>query len=688
MLTDKAPTFGLEVQDNPFEITKAVDFTDSEINDTWVDWPAPGGFSTFLNVKSQMPRIVLGGKGTGRTHILRHFSAPVQTIRGNENPIRQVLEDGVLGIYVRCSGLDSHRFRGRRVDDDTWQTVFAQYADLWLAQAALGAFRTVTVHEPPSKEIEHRMATEILEILYRVRGDSVASLKDLDEVLYLVQRDIDIAVNNAALNPAAALDLTIQSSPGKLVFGVPATLRRHYRPLRDITCLYLIDEFENFQEPQQQYVNSLIREKEIGTSFMIGVRSHGLRTLSTRGGGEENKRGSEYDEIRPDWNYTTTNDIYEKFCKEVVDRRLNAYGLLGDDLDNASTPLSQSFEIPPDDYEERQIIERYSPTDRPYFRQLRRNLTGLARSVPGGPLTAGDVDLILDAVRVPSRPLLEKVNIFIIYRAWSDGEDLVSCAKEMICNRANENGEGEIVPNTVQRGILAHYINDMKAQLCRDRRGDQTYAGIDEFIAMSEGLPRNLLVILKSIFRWSVFNGEEPFRKGVISLDSQRRGLLDASNWFFMDAKPLGEDGEDVHFAIHRLGELLRRLRFSDKPVECSMASFSADLTKCSEQARKVVELAEKWSLLISVEKGQKQRNTRVTESKYHLNRLLCPRWELPTARRGAIGLNTDELNGIFAPESDDHFLRILNKRLERMTVPFGGSHTQGSLQQAFDLEG
>ena len=32
-------------QDNPFAITKAVDFSDNEINAMWVDWPAQGGFA-------------------------------------------------------------------------------------------------------------------------------------------------------------------------------------------------------------------------------------------------------------------------------------------------------------------------------------------------------------------------------------------------------------------------------------------------------------------------------------------------------------------------------------------------------------------------------------------------------------------------------------------------------------------
>ena len=102
--------------ENPFTVTKASDFSDSEISDTWIDWPAPGGFVERLNIRSPMARIVTGGKGAGRTHAMRHYSAPVQVIRGGQNPIAQIRHDGVLGIYALCSGLNASRFRYREQD--------------------------------------------------------------------------------------------------------------------------------------------------------------------------------------------------------------------------------------------------------------------------------------------------------------------------------------------------------------------------------------------------------------------------------------------------------------------------------------------------------------------------------------------------------------------------------------------
>ena len=671
---------------NPFEVTKAVDFTDVEIDRNWVDWPAPGGFATWFDVTSPMARIVRGGKGTGRTHVMRHFSAHVQAIRGSDDPIAQVKKDGVLGIYVLCSGLDSSRFSGSALTHDAWQTLFCQYADLWLAQATLDAFLTVTDKAPPSAAAQSAIAEDVRDLLLTHDLGSVTTIIDLREALYAMQKEIDRVVNNAPLYPDAPPSPAMGSTLGKLVFGIPGALRRHYQPLRDVSFLYLIDEFENFDASQQQYVNSLMREKEPGTSFLVGVRTFGLKTLRTLGGREENKQGSEFEEIRPEKSFIgAERDKYEAFCKEVVARRLSGYRFVDEPIvDELESRLNEYFELPQPDYVEQEVIRRFKGRERPYLSRLKRQLL---QNLGGAGIGRNDVDLIVNAARVPSRPLLEKVNVFILYRAWARRSNLVREAREMTAERCSPDSAGLVQPNKGQRMVLQHFVTDMKAQLWHDMRLSQTYTGISEFITMSDGLPRNLLVILKNIYRWALFNGERPFAGSQISIQSQRSGVLAATDWFLDDAKPLGGDGDYVHAAVLRLADLFRRLRYSDKPVESSLASFSADTARCSDRAREIIELAAQWALLVRVDKGEKDRNTKFIRAKYHLNRLLSPRWDLPTARRGTIALTGEEVNAIFDPACADTFAGVLNRRLGRMNAPFHKASNGGVIQRRLDID-
>src|SRR5580698_8636200 len=105
---------------NPFNITKAVDFSDQEINDYWVDIPAGDGFAAMAKPTSPMPMLILGGKGSGKTHLMRYFSYPLQRIRHAKDVIGGIQKERYIGIYLRCGGLNSARFSGKGQAEEVW----------------------------------------------------------------------------------------------------------------------------------------------------------------------------------------------------------------------------------------------------------------------------------------------------------------------------------------------------------------------------------------------------------------------------------------------------------------------------------------------------------------------------------------------------------------------------------------
>ena len=121
---------------NPFDITKAVDFTDAEIKDTWVTWPS-NSIQSVVDPRSPMPTFLAGGKGGGRTHLLRHYSYPLQRLRHADDLLNGLQNDGYIGVYLRCGGLNSSRFAGKGHTFDQWAAVFAFYMDIWLGRMLL-----------------------------------------------------------------------------------------------------------------------------------------------------------------------------------------------------------------------------------------------------------------------------------------------------------------------------------------------------------------------------------------------------------------------------------------------------------------------------------------------------------------------------------------------------------------------
>src|SRR4029077_20611480 len=96
------------------------------------------------------------------------------------------------------------------------------------------------------------------------------------------------------------------------------------------------------------------------------------------------------------------------------------------------------------------------------------------------------------------------------------------------------------------------------------------------------------------------------------------------------------------------------------------------DVSRSSEEARHVLDLAEKWSLVIDVG-GQRDRNTERIDAKYQLTRMLAPRWDLAIYRRGVLALTPNEINAIFDPACAAQFDGFAEARIARMSAPFFG---------------
>ncbi len=197
--------------------------------------------------------------------------------------------------------------------------------------------------------------------------------------------------------------------------------------------------------------------------------------------------------------------------------------------------------------------------------------------------------------------------------------------------------------------------------------------GFDTFVRLSDGYPRNLLILLKNIFKWADFSGERPFAGEPISLRSQQRGVEESAEWFFREApRDGGKRSLEARQAVGRLGELFRELVYSEKPPECSLTTFSLALTELPAEVQDRVKAAEDFSLLVSIQTGQKEKNSDRVDAKFQVNRFLSPKWGLPIGRRGAIGLSTEEAVAVFGASDDSRFEEARRKRVSRAAFPFG----------------
>ena len=79
-------------------------------------------------------------------------------------------------------------------------------------------------------------------------------------------------------------------------------------------------------------------------------------------------------------------------------------------------------------------MTKYEGRERPYFEVLRRALhTGLAeRCKPPGVASETEIEEVIAALRAALLPFLEKVNAFLLYKAWASKRTFDDPPKELL----------------------------------------------------------------------------------------------------------------------------------------------------------------------------------------------------------------------------------------------------------------
>jgi len=649
---------------NPFNITKAVDYTDKELNEFWVDFPGMG-FEETIKPTSDMPMIILGSKGSGKTHIMKHFSFKMQSLRHDTNLLDGIIKDGYIGTYLRCSGLNGYKFSGRGEDEGIWGTFFAYYLELWLGQLILNNICKFIASADISVN-EKYIIEKILSLFDTapIPLQKVSNLEDLTKYLSQLQKGIDYSINNRAFTKKSISEsVEVLLSPGSLIFGIPTILSEEVKEFNGLKFLYLLDEYENFTESQQKYFNTLIRERKNPTCFKIGSRRYGFRTKSTLSAGEEIKVGSEYEDLDIDSIFRERQSNYREFILEICNKRLKHSGV---DIDK------EHFK---DYFEEFNEEKFYNDIRKKESRHLIKLFNNLKHSV-----YQKDSKKIILNLRFDSDILLERTNIMLLYRAWKDGRNLVdeSLSIKKACvlfykgiDKDNSHGK-----------VLSKYKNDLLDSLARDNGLKiETYIGFNNLIKISNGIPRHFLIMMKHIYRWSEFYDMSIFKSGdnKISSLSQLNAINDTATWFIEDARIPGNNGHKIKDCIERLCDYLRELRFSNLPPECSISSFSIDSRVIPNEIKAIIDFLEQYSYLIKVG-GRRDKNHNSRNQTFQINGLLAAEWELSLARRGIVNLNSTELSAIFLPKDDSDYKNIRSQSLAKYNVPFTTESTSPSL--------
>lgn len=666
------------LQRNPFTTIKANDLNDSEINEQWVDIQGSGFLDLFCPTDA-MSQYILGGKGSGKTHLMRYFSYKSQLIRNKKSPIEQLIENGYFGIYFQASGLNGSRFEHLPLAREAKNSIFEYSFELWFAGLVLEA--VLELLEIDNSVLEDQVAfCKDFGELFNKDIEGIISANNIAEVkkeIVKLSNEVDLEVNNSFIKQSVNID--ILTNRGALIFGIPKLLSKHSRVFQNITFLYLIDELENINVDQQVYINTLVREKKLPVTFRIGARRHGIKSWDTLGAGESNRKDNEFGVIKLD-NVFNDNNHYEAFATDLIVNRLVGAKLIHQDLlpmDDSQDSIDVRKQYLVDLFEVSNLkdtidnsLKRSKSNYSPLIKSFKSRLDHLKK--------LKSADEILSNLSCKEDLVVEKAGLHLFCQTWSKNHseitqqgltDLSLKIKEVIDNYLENTAD----QNNEVNKKFKYYLNNYVASALRatSQNNLEQYQGFENLLTVTKGFPRHILTVLRHAYKIDVFQGRTPFlNSNKISLKSQKLALKESADWFHEDCISEGKLGTNVGIALDRLCEILRLEMYADKPVECSASGFTVDKSQLTDYSQSVLEWAEMIRVIIPVEQRQ-EKNSQKLVNKYQLNGLLCPRWGLSLARRGAISFTVNDFEKIVTPELEEEYKSFKNAFQTSRYAPF-----------------
>lgn len=224
--------------------------------------------SYFPQLMSPLPCVIVGGRGTGKTTVLRSLSYEGQAslAESSDSPPWES-----IGLYWRIDTSVVSAFGGSDREESVWRDLFSHYVNVTMLQLAAKYLDWAThrdLLDVVSPTTLRRAAKSIG--LPKTPASVVELLEGLDDLMLDLEdclNDTSVNVKTSLLGKPLEYLLTDLSSAGKLEG-------------RYVT--FLVDEYENLDASQQRIVNTLIKHSgDHGYTFKVGVREMGQRDRST-----------------------------------------------------------------------------------------------------------------------------------------------------------------------------------------------------------------------------------------------------------------------------------------------------------------------------------------------------------------------------------------------------------------------
>lgn len=630
-------------------------------SDVYEHFVVPPFFDRLDLGVARKPRLFIGGRGCGKTMLLRYLSHQSTFSESRESIPADALEH--VGLYWRVDTQFAAVMNERGVGDDVWSSAFNHLLALVLG----------------------------LEILHSVKNIArsafgALNLTDVENVSFdrLAVFDVSLAgglqqVTRALENKLWEFELWVANVrkckeplflPGVQFLNVLIGQLKEMLPVLE-TALYFVyvDEFENLLHYQQRILNTCIKHSEVPLIFNIAMKRHAFETIQTVGV-ESIQDIADY--RKHDLETYLLETGFEVFAAEVLFLNLERAGL-------NSIPITVEKLRDPNALRERRE-KAYSERVLARAREMFPGLThdGMARlALTNDSLKRKIQERIAKALETRGslvkierlfRPEFPQAVITItalLHRRRLSVDEVANEFDYLAEGKENKFTSGpEWIHNNFIGCLL--WLYESHPAVC------PFFAGFDTFCLMARGNLRHFLELCHT----SLNQVSDSLRADQLSVspELQAKAARQASTAFLNQIPAFGRQGDRLHTFVFRLGFLfaLAHRRPTQSEPEQSHFAITSGATTLSSENLKFLREAEKWSVLFVEEETKRKSDTQFASVEYILNPVYAPYFNITYRKKRKLDLSIDDLevliHGSF--NSATELLRRFSKQWQIESAP------------------
>ncbi len=607
--------------------------------DLWNEFVIPPYYPQLELMKSEKPQIIEGGRGSGKTMLIRYLCHATQFSPKRKNISAKDYKR--IGIYWKMDVQFSKLMSMRGAEDSLWLDAFVNMGVLVLTK-------------------------EIIDSLYNIKNTNILAEREINNIDFSALKDFDSLIPteldllriyiNSQYNKFQSWVSNYKKIEQPIFYPkyfldcIIATIKDQVSILRDSFYSVYIDEYENLIATHKRIINTWVKHSQSPIIFNIAMKHNSLditETLSEEHIVEiHDYRLIDIERLLKEYFSIFASEI---FLLKVHNHLVEVFDSTDHLFDTSQEMLSMRLT---DEYKDfitdkiSNIFPRISSREIAHRMVTDEKIRNkLQAFVENDLIRLGQSQYIqqcIDAMCVPESFVILHA---LFSRSSVDVQDIVEQLKAYL--QGNESKFKEWIHNNLVGCILNIY--GKMNRLC------PLYSGYDTFLTMSKDNIRHFLELC-----YTSLSHSDNFEKKVVDIKDQMTAVKYVSDNMLNEIKQLGASGNILYVFAYRLGNLFEEFRKRDSQSEPEQNQFSirGELTKeCSMILNELV----KWSVLYK-SKLTKQKNVE-SGSEYQLNPIYSAYFTISYRKKRRIELSANDFNTLCFGNDEEY-----NKLVKRIT--------------------